>query len=72
MILADHPFRDLPVADNDTVSSPKPPKQPASTGPQPNPDEDFVEFGDVPPFCTVDSELSAKKGRMILKWTYEI
>ncbi len=72
MTLAEHPFLDLPVVEDDTVSSRKAPKRPASTSPQPDPDEDFVEFGDVPPFCTVDRELSAKKGRMILKWTYEI
>ena len=68
MFLADHPFRH-----NDTVSSPKPPPRPASTSPQPDPDEDFVEFTtDMPPFCTVDHELSAKKGRRIFKYTYEI
>jgi len=72
MTLAEHPFRDLPLVDDDTVSSPNPPKRSASMSPKPDPDEDFVEFGDVPPFCTVDRELSAKKGRSILKWTYEI
>ncbi len=72
MILAEHPFRDLLVADDDTVSSPNPPKRPASTSPQPDPDEEFVEFTDIPPFCTVDHELSAKKGRRIFKYTYEI
>ena len=72
MILAEHPFRDLLVADDDTVSSPNPPKRPASTSPQPDPDEEFVEFADIPPFCTVDHELSAKKGRRIFKYTYEI
>jgi hypothetical protein len=71
--LADHPFRDLRVADDDTVSSPKAPQRPASTLPQPDPDDDFVEFDDTPPpFCTIDRELSAKKGRTILKWTYEV
>jgi hypothetical protein len=70
--LADHPFRDLPAADYDTVSSRKAPKRPASTNPQPDPDEDFVEFVDVPPFATVDRELSEREGRTILKWTYEI
>ena len=72
IFLADHPFRDLPVADDDTVSSRQAPKRPASRSPQADPDEDFVEFGDVPPFCTVDHELSAKKGRRIFKYTYEI
>jgi hypothetical protein len=42
MILADHPFRDSPVADDDAGSSPKPPKQPASTSLQPDADEDVV------------------------------
>jgi hypothetical protein len=49
MILADHPFRDLPIADDDPVSSPKPLQQLASTNPQPDPDEDFVEFAFCPP-----------------------
>ena len=79
IFLANHPFQDL---HGDSVSSPKPPKRPehryvaggpqASTNPRPNPDEDFVEFVDVPPFATVDRELSEEKGRTILKWTYEI
>jgi hypothetical protein len=63
IFLAEHPFRDLPVPGDDPASSPKPPKRPASTNPQPNPDEDFVEFVDVLPFATVDRELSEKKGR---------
>ena len=72
IILAEHPFRDLPVAEDDTTSSRKAPKRRASTSPQPDPDEDFVEFVEVPPFCTVDRELSDKKGRLVLKWTHEI
>ena len=37
------------------------------------PDEDFVEFDTdvLPPYCTIDRELSVKRGRTILKWTYE-
>ena len=71
IFLADHPFRDLLVVNDDT-SSRKAPKRPASTRPQPDSDDDFVEFGDFPPpFCTIDRELSAKRGRTILKWTYE-
>jgi hypothetical protein len=50
--------------------------QPDDPGPQPRPqpdlEEDFEEFVALPPFCTVDRELSAKKGRLVLKWTYEI
>jgi len=47
-------------------------QRPASTKPQPDSDEDFVEFADsLPPYCTIDRELSAKKGRTVLKWTYE-
>jgi hypothetical protein len=70
--LADHPFRDLPIAKDDTLSSPKPPKRPTSTSPEPDPDKDFIEFVEIPPYCTVDRELSEKKGRLILKFTYEI
>jgi len=68
MFLADDAFRD-----NDTVSSPKPPQRPVSTNPQPDPDEDFVEFDSdvLPPYCTIDRELSDKLGRTVLKWTYE-
>ena len=70
--LADHPFRDLPIGKDDTLSSPKPPKRPTSTSPEPDPDKDFVEFVEIPPYCTVDRELTDKKGRLILKFTYEI
>jgi hypothetical protein len=60
MVLAEHPFRDLPVADDDAASSPKS-------------DDEFVEFDDdkLPPYCTIDRELSEKTGRTVLKWTYE-
>jgi hypothetical protein len=72
IILADHPFLDLPIAEHDNLSSLHPPKRPVSSSPNPNLEEDFVEFVEIPPFCTVDRELSAKKGRLVLKWTYEI
>jgi hypothetical protein len=71
--LAEHPFRDLPVADDETVPSRRPPQGPASAKPEPESDEEFVEFDDdkLPPYCTIDRELSEKKGRTVLKWTYE-
>ena len=56
------PIQDLLVAADGTVSSPKAAQRPASTSSQLGPDEDFVEFTDVPPFCTIDRELSEKKG----------
>ena len=70
--LAEHPFRDLPIAEDNNLSSPHSPKRPVSSNPKPDVEEGFVEFVEVPPFCTVDRELSDKKGRLILKWTYEI
>ena len=50
--------------------------QPDDPGPQPQPQadliaEDFEEFVALPPFCTIDRELSEKRGRTILKWTFE-
>ena len=72
IILADHPFLNLPIAEHDNLSSLHSSKRPVSSSPKPDIEEDFVEFAEVPPFCTVDRELSAKKGRLILKWTYEI
>jgi hypothetical protein len=50
--------------------------QPDDPGPQLQPEpaqeEDFEEFVPVPPFCTIDRELSDKKGRLVLKYTFEI
>jgi hypothetical protein len=50
--------------------------QPDDPGPQPEPEpdleEDFEEFVEVPRFCTVDRELSAREGRLVLKWMNEI
>ena len=40
--------------------------------PEPNAEKDFEEFVVVPRFCTVDRELSAKEGRLVLKWMNEI
>ena len=68
MSLAEHPFRDLLVADDDTVSSPNPPKRPASTSPEPDLEEDFVEFAEVPPFCTVDPNYPQEGERLIWSW----
>jgi hypothetical protein len=57
--LAEHPFMELPAADNDTVPLRKPPQRPAPTKPQPDPDEEFVEFNDDKlPYCTIDRDLS--------------
>jgi hypothetical protein len=72
IILADHPFLDLPIAEDDNLSALHSSKRPVSSSPKPDIEEDFVEFVEVPPFCTVDRELTDKKGRLILKWTYEI
>jgi hypothetical protein len=71
--LADHPFRGPPGADGYMVPSRRPPQGPASTRPEPKSDEEFVEFDDdkLPPYCTIDRELSEKIGRTVLKWTYE-
>ncbi len=70
--LAEHPFRDLPIAEDNNLSSPHSPKWPASSNRKPDVEEGFVEFIEVPRFCTVDRELSDKKGRLILKWMNEI
>ena len=72
IMLADHPFLHLPIAEDDNLSALRSSKRPVSSSPKPDIEEDFVEFVEVPPFCTVDRELSDKKGRLILKWTYEI
>ena len=72
IILADHPFLDLPIAEDDNLSVLHSSKRPVSSSPKPDIEEDFVEFVEVPPFCTVDRELSDKKGRLILKRTHEI
>jgi hypothetical protein len=71
--LAEHPFRDPPVADGYTVPSRRQLQGPASTRPQPKADEEFVEFDDdkLPPYCTIDRELSDKLGKTVFKWTYE-
>jgi hypothetical protein len=39
----------------------------------PNRTKKFVEFDDdkLPPYCTIDRELSDKLGRTVRKWTYE-
>jgi hypothetical protein len=63
MFLADHPFRH-----NDTASSPKPPRRPASTNPQAHPDEDFVEFAFVPPHCRVNPNYPQEGERLIWSW----
>jgi hypothetical protein len=71
--LREHIFRDSPVADDDTVLSQHPSQRPASTNLQPDSNERLVEFIEdrLPPYCTVDRELSEKKGRRVLKWTFE-
>jgi hypothetical protein len=50
--------------------------QPDDPRPQPEPEpdaeKDFQEFVVVPRFCAVDRELSAKEGRLILKWMNKI
>jgi hypothetical protein len=73
LTLAEHPFREKPVGDADTVASGKVTQRPAPTKSQTDPDEELVEFDDdkLPPYCTIDRELSEKKGRTVLKWTYE-
>jgi len=63
---------DLPIAEDDNLSVLHSSKRPVSSSPKPDIEEDFVEFVEVPPFCTVDRELSDKKGRLILKRTHEI
>ena len=40
--------------------------------PEPDAEKDFQEFVVVPRFCTVDRELSAKDGRLVLKWMNKI
>jgi hypothetical protein len=70
-VVADHPFLDLPIAE-DTNLPLHAPKRLVSSSPKPAVEEDFEEFVEVPPFCTIDRELSEKKGRTILKYTYEI
>jgi hypothetical protein len=73
MVLAEHPFRDLPVADDDAASSSKLAQRLGSTRPEPESDEEFVEFDDdkLPPYCTIDRDLSDRLGTTVLKWTYE-
>jgi hypothetical protein len=65
IFLADHPFQELL---GDSVSSPQPPKRPAATNPQPNPDEDFVEFVSIPRHCRVNANYPQEGERLIWSW----
>ena len=66
--LADPLFRDSLVADDDTVSSRKAPQRPALMCPQPDPDEDFVEFVSVPRYCWVNPNYPQEGERLIWSW----
>jgi hypothetical protein len=63
--LAEHPFRDLPVAE---LSSRKASKRPASTSRQPDAGEDFVEFVSVPRHCRVNPNYPQDGERLIWSW----
>jgi hypothetical protein len=70
-MLADHPFLDLRIAEDDHVSARPSPKQRASLSPKSDVEEDFEEFAPIPPHCAIDREVSERKGRTVLKFWYE-
>jgi hypothetical protein len=73
IMVADHPFLDLPIAEDTNLLLTRSPRRPALSSPEPNLEDELHEDEVVglPPFCTIDRELSEKRGRTILKWTFE-
>jgi hypothetical protein len=73
IMVVDHPFLNLPIAEDINLPSTRSPRRPASSSPKPDLEDELLddEIVGLPPYCTIDRELSEKRGRTILKWTFE-
>jgi hypothetical protein len=71
--LADHKFLNLPIAEDTNSPLTRSPRRPPSSSPEPDLKDELHddEVVGLPPYCTIDRELSEKRGRTILKWTFE-
>jgi hypothetical protein len=73
IVLVDHPFLNLPITEDTNLPLTRSPRRPASSSPEPDLKDELLddEIVGLPPYCTIDRELSEKRGRTILKWTFE-
>jgi hypothetical protein len=64
--LRNHPFLSLPIEKNPSLAARGQPALSAAAA-----GNDLEEFAPCPPYCAVDQEVSAKKGRTVLKYWFE-